>query len=250
MPPTTDLDHHVAPRTHMRYSFHSPGLSVLLLPFYTLGSFFGGKLQLFIIRFGMSIFGILLGLQIFLYACQEWKNEKLALGLWAIFSFSSPVFFYSLHIYPEIIVALFSLLIYRLLRFSKAFSKFSLLMIGLLLSSFIWLHAVKYTFILVPLFLYCLWELLKKHKIGWNIIYFLIFPLCLMFLHLLFSFEGSHNSKRICCISQKDNHGSTLPIQTGNTCRVFFRPKRWPSFLCARLFLHFSWYDRNGTAQP
>lgn len=202
MPPTTDLDHHVAPRTHMRYSFHSPGLSVLLLPFYTLGSFFGGKLQLFIIRFGMSIFGILLGLQIFLYACQEWKNEKLALGLWAIFSFSSPVFFYSLHIYPEIIVALFSLLIYRLLRFSKAFSKFSLLMIGLLLSSFIWLHAVKYTFILVPLFLYCLWELLKKHKIGWNIIYFLIFPLCLMFLHLLFS-HSLYGSFSIFSVSLK-----------------------------------------------
>lgn len=75
-------------------------------------------------------------------------------------------------------------------------------MIGLLLSSFIWLHAVKYTFILVPLFLYCLWELLKKHKIGWNIIYFLIFPLCLMFLHLLFS-HSLYGSFSIFSVSLK-----------------------------------------------
>jgi hypothetical protein len=187
MPPTTRLSPHVAPRTQGRYSFHSPGLSLLLLPFFTVGSVFGGKLLLFIVRFGMSIFGAFLGLQVFLYACQEWKKEKLALGLWAIFSFTTPVFFHSLHIYPEIVIALFSLMIFRWIRFSRSFSGFSLLGMGLLLSLFIWLHAVKYTFILIPLFVYCVWELLKKHRIGWRLLTFLALPFCLTLLHLFFS---------------------------------------------------------------
>jgi hypothetical protein len=187
MPPTTRLSPHVAPRTEGRYSFHSPGLSLLLLPFFSVGSLFGGQLQLFIVRFGMSIFGALLGLQVFLYACREWKKEKLALGLWAVFSFTTPVFFHSLHIYPEIVITLFSLVIFRKIRFSRSFSTFSLLGMGLLLSLFIWLHAVKYTFILMPLLVYCVWELLKKYKIGWRLIFFLALPFFLTLLHLYFS---------------------------------------------------------------
>ncbi len=195
MPPTTRLEPHVAPRTQNSYSFHSPGLSILLLPFYTLGSLFGGKLQLFCVRFGMSLFGALLGLQVFLYAYQEWKKEKLALGLWAMFCFSSPIFFYSLHIYPEIVVALSSLYIFRRLRFSSTFSRISLLFMGLLLSSFIWLHAVKYIFILIPLLLFCLWKLLRTYKVGWNIVFLLVFPVGLTLLHLIFShsYYGSYS---------------------------------------------------------
>lgn len=202
MPPTTRLSPHVAPRTQNRYSFHSPGLSILLLPFYSLGSLFGGKLQLFIVRFGMSLFGALLGLQVFRYACQEWKKEKLALGLWAVFSFSSPIFFYALHIYPEIVITLFSLYIFRRLRFSFTFSRASLLFMGLLLSGFIWLHAVKYIFILIPLLLFCLWKLLRTHKVGWNIVFFLAFPVGLTLLHLFFS-HSYYGSLSIFSVSLK-----------------------------------------------
>lgn len=187
MPPATRLDPHIAPRTGGKHSFHSPGLSILLLPFYALGSFFGGKVQLFIIRFGMSLFGALLGLQIFLFARKEWKKEKPAMGLWAVFSFTSPVFFHALHIYPEIVVTLFSLVIFRWLRFSSSLSRFQLLGMGLMLSLFVWLHAVKYVFILVPLFLYALWELVKKFRTGGEMVYFFIFPAGLFFLHMLFS---------------------------------------------------------------
>jgi hypothetical protein len=187
MPPTTRLKPHIAPRTGGEHSFHSPGISILLLPFYALGSLFGGKLQLFIIRFGMSLFGALLGLQVYLFARREWHSEKTALGLWVVFSFTSPVFFHALHIYPEIIVTFFSLLIFRWLRFSQKLSKFQLLAIGLMLSLFVWLHAVKYTLILIPFFLYCLWEMIKKHRPGWGMGYFLFFPVIFGFLHMFFS---------------------------------------------------------------
>lgn len=182
------IEPHTAPGTRGRYSFHSPGTSLILLPFYALGSLFGGKSLVFFIRFGMSIFGALLGVQTFLYLFQEWKNEKLALGVWFIYCFSSPVFFYSLHIYPEIIIALFSLTAFRLLRFSSHLSKANLAFIGFLITCSIWFHAVKYVFILAPIFIYALWVLIRKYKIRWNMLYFLAPPFFLFLLHFLFQY--------------------------------------------------------------
>ena len=220
MPPTTRLAPHVAPRTAGRFSFHSPGLAVVLFPFYALGDLFGGKLQLFIIRMGLSLFGVLLGLQIYLFARREWEErEKLALGLWAVFSFTTPVFFFSLHIYPEILIALFSLYIYRRLRFSESFSRAALLFMGFLLSIFIWLHAVKYIFILIPLFLYACWELLKRHKIGWNILYLLVFPVALTALHLLYS-QSLYGSLSIFSVSLK---GATTSSESAAYMRTILQ---------------------------
>jgi hypothetical protein len=187
MPEEVQLDIHLAPGTG-GHSYHSPGISLFLLPFYALGTLFSKAAILYCVRFGMSVFGALLGLQIFLYVWQEWKKEKLALLLWLLFCFTSPIFFYSLHIYPEVILALFSLTIFRLLRFSNPLTKSKLVSLGLLLGCFIWLHAVKYMFILIPFFLYILWTLNRERKVGWNILYFLAFPLILFLLHTLFSF--------------------------------------------------------------
>jgi len=184
-----EIKPHIAPGTEGRYSFHSTGTSLVILPFCYCGSLLGGKLLIIIIRFGMSIFGALLGLQIFLYARQEWKKEKLAFILWLLYGFSSPVFFYSIHIYPEIIIALFSLTVFRIFRFSESFSRFLLLFCGFLLSTFIWFHTQKYIFIVVPLFIYGLWILIKKHRIGWNLIYFLAFPFALTIFYFIFQYS-------------------------------------------------------------
>ena len=179
---------HTAPGTAGRYSFHSPGTAILLLPFYAIGSLFQGKFFVFFIRLGMSVFGALLGLQIFLFAFQEWKNERLALGLWFLCCFSSPVFFYSLHVYPEIMIALFSFTVFRRLRFSSSLSKSTLLFLGFLLSIFIWFHAIKYVFLVVPMFIYSLWALIKKFKVGSNLLYFLAFPSFLTIFYFLFQY--------------------------------------------------------------
>lgn len=193
MPPTTRLDPHIAPRTGGKYSFHSPGLPVLLLPFYALGSLFGGKLLLFVVRLGMSCFGALMGLEIFRFALHEWQREKLALGLWAVFSFTTPVFFYSLHLYPELLISLFTLYIVRRVRFSESISKLSLCFMGLLLGSFTWMHSVKYIFIAIPLFLYVLWELWRRFRLRGELAYFLVMPVVLTAMNMLYSgvFYGS-----------------------------------------------------------
>jgi len=187
MPPGVRIAPHIAPGTEGKYSFHSPGLSLLLLPFYAIGSLFERTTMLLIIRCGMGVFGALLGLQIFLFARDEWRKEGLAFGLWGLFSFTSPVFFYSIHVYPEILVALFSLTVFRLLRFKRSFTKLHLLGLGFLLSAIIWFHAVKYVFILLPLFLYAFWVLVIKQKLRWEILYFLFFPISLFGLHIAFS---------------------------------------------------------------
>jgi hypothetical protein len=189
MPDHVRIAPHTAPGTQGRYSFHSPGVSFLLLPFYAFGSLFKGRLFLFIIRFGMSLFGALLGLQIFLFALQEWKKERIAFSLWALYSFTSPVFFLSIHVYPEIIIALFSFTVFRLLRHSESFTHFKLIALGFLISSFLWFHVLKYMFILIPLFLYALWVLMKKHRIGSNILYFLAFPFFITLSYFFFQFR-------------------------------------------------------------
>ncbi|MCX6563139.1 MAG: hypothetical protein NTU60_05985 [Candidatus Aminicenantes bacterium] len=191
LPPNAVIEAHVLTGTKPggQYSFHSPGVSILLLPFYALGTLFGKSAMIFLLRFGMSLFGALFGVQMFLFARQEWQRGRLALGLWALFSFTSPVFFYSIHVYPEIIVALFAFTVFRLVRFSPKFSRPRLLLCGLLLSSFIWFHALKYFFILGPLFLYAVWVLIKKHRAR-SVLAFFLGPIALIFI-LYFYFQVS-----------------------------------------------------------
>ncbi len=93
---------------------------------------------------------MLLGLQIYLLARQLWRKEGLALGLWAIYSFSTPVLFYAVHLYPEIPIALFSVYIYRLARSDRALPALLLAFMGLLLGSFFW-FGLKYNLIFWPL---------------------------------------------------------------------------------------------------
>jgi hypothetical protein len=178
-----------------RLSFHSPGVSVLLLPFYALGDLFGRNALAFLLRFGMSLFGALFGVQIYLYARREWPNEKLALTLWFLASFTAPVYFYSIHVYPEIVIALFALIVFRWLRFSVKFSTLKLLSMGFLLSSFLWFHALKYVFILAPLALYALWVLIRKRRHFRGAVIFLL-PLFInaaLYFVFQYSLYGSLN---------------------------------------------------------
>jgi len=145
-----------------QYSFHSPGISFLMLPFYALGSLFEGRLLVFILRLGMAFWGALFSLQVYLYARSEWEAAETAIQLWALTSFTAPIFFYAIHIYPEILVAALSLAAFRIFRFSPSLSRIKAALGGFLVSSLIWFHALKYIFISIPLFLYGLLTVRKK----------------------------------------------------------------------------------------
>ncbi len=159
MPPqVSELEPHHAPvkKAGSMYSFHSPGISILLLPFYALGLALGKGMLIFLVRFAMSLIGAFLGIQIYLYARETWQREKLALALWALAVCSAPIFFYATHVYTEIAVAAFGLFIFRRLQSSATLHVRILAMIGFLLASFVWFHALKYWFIQASLCLYAL----------------------------------------------------------------------------------------------
>lgn len=155
---------HIVPgaRPGSRYSFHSPGVAFLVLPFYAFGLLFKLPALAVLVRLGMSIWGALLSVQVFLTARQEWAKDGLALKLWFLTSFTAPVLFYSIHVYPEVVVAALSLTAFRILRFSARLDGKKAASAGLLLGSFFWFHALKYIALFIPLFLFGLWMLLKR----------------------------------------------------------------------------------------
>ncbi len=216
MPPETQLVRHIAPGTQGKYSFHSPGFSILMLPFYALASLFKGKLLLIILRFSISLIGAFLGIQIFLYARHAWNKENLAVILWALFCFTSPIFFYSFHLYPELLITLLSFYVFRILNHRASFSRSHMLGIGLILSTFIWFHSIKYVIIAGTLILYGLWVFLKKHKVKWNVLAFLVFPLILVLLHLYFQYTlyGSLSPSAISTKGQLSSQGFLAFIRT------------------------------------
>ena len=180
---------HRRPDKNASYSFHSPGVSFLMLPFYAVGQPLGPKGLILLLRFGMSLIGAAFGLQLFLLALEEFKKEGLALGLWALVGFTSPVFFYSIHIYPEMVVGLMSLWLFRLARRPKCLSAGKLLLAGCVFAGFIWFHAVKYPLLLVPLFLYFLWVLVRRHHLRWKLALFLAGPAVIGGLYLIFQYS-------------------------------------------------------------
>jgi hypothetical protein len=164
LPAPIVLQPHTVPgaRAGSAYSFHSPGVSFYLVPFAVLGRLFGPGAIVFWARFAISLIGALFGLQIYLLIRREFGRETLALGLWALTAFTSPVFFYSIHIYPEIFAALFSVYVFRLLRDPGRLTPRRLILCGTVLTALVWFHALKYLFLIVPLALYALWVLWKK----------------------------------------------------------------------------------------
>ena len=144
------------------YPINLPGISVLMVPFYALAQTAGDSwLRTFLIRGSLIIWAVLLGLQIYLLARDLWKREGLALGLWALYGFSTPVLFYAVHLYPEIPIALFSVYIYRMARGGRRLSARRLLGMGLLLGSFFW-FGLKYNMIFWPLLAVCVYHLWKS----------------------------------------------------------------------------------------
>ena len=168
------------------YSFHSPGVSFFLLPFYAVGELFGRGGLVFFIRLGMSLWGALFGVQVYLLARQQWGKEGLALGLWCLTTFTSPVFFYSFHVYPEIVVACLSLIVYRLLRYSPSLGPARASVCGLFLGSFIWFHAIKYLALLFPLYIYGIWSVRKKSTSRAATLLFILIPAAIILIYLQF----------------------------------------------------------------
>jgi hypothetical protein len=167
------------------YPINLPGISVLMLPFYWLSRLFSGKGLIFILKTSLSLWASLLGLQVYLYSRDLWKRERLSLGLWALYSFSSPILFYAVHLYPEVPIALFSFYIFRKVTKGNSMSSGQMIFLGLLLGLFPW-FGLKYNFLFWPLFLISVYFLIKEHGVGRKIWAFAAVPLVSMILFYIF----------------------------------------------------------------
>jgi hypothetical protein len=157
------------------WPINQPGVSVLVLPYYWLSQQFQGRTLIYIIKVSLSIWAVLLGLQIFLFAREFWENEKISLLLWVLYSFSAPILFYAFHLYPEVPIALFSVYIFRKVRSIRSISFGYYFFLGFLLALFPW-FGLKYNMVMWPLLLVSIYFLLKNHKARWKIFAFLAFP--------------------------------------------------------------------------
>jgi hypothetical protein len=157
------------------YSINMPGTAVLMLPWYWLSQRLSGAWLTFVLKGSLSIWAVLLGLQLYLLARDLWRREGLAVGLWAVYAFSSPVLFYATHLYPEVPIALFSIYVYRKVTAPETPSALRLLGLGFLLGLFPW-FGVKYQVFLGSLVLVGLYFLWKQHGLRAKILYFLAPP--------------------------------------------------------------------------
>lgn len=134
------------------YPINLSGISFLMLPHYWLAQQFSGSLRTIILKGSLSLWAVLLSLQLYLFCLERWGRNRLSLGLWTLYSFTAPVMFYAVHLYPEIPIAFFSLFIYRKVRLGKNLSSVTILFIGGVLGLFLW-FGLKYNMIFFPLLL-------------------------------------------------------------------------------------------------
>jgi hypothetical protein len=205
------IEAHVVPgaKPGSQYSFHSPGVAFLMLPFYALSALIQGRALVFFIRLGMSLWGAFFALQVYLYARNEWQKDSFALKLWILTSFTTPVFFLSIHVYPEIVVAALSLSVFRIFRFSPQLTWKKAAVCGLFLGSFFWFHALKYIALFIPLFLYGLWLLVKRPQTRRPLVLFIMVTAIVIFTYLQFqhALYGSYSLSAVSVAAQMTDTG-------------------------------------------
>jgi hypothetical protein len=171
------------------YSIHLPGISFTLAPFLLL------KLTptaLYILtRCFLGLFAAALGVLVYLISLKLWNRPNLSLFILVVFSLTSPVFFYSSHIYPELQVLLLVTAALYLLLFSQKRGNWTVLLAGFSLSLLLF-WGVKYAIFMylftAGFFVYFLVK--RQYKRAMLLI---VFPLVSQALFLLYLYTAYGN---------------------------------------------------------
>ncbi len=174
------------------YPINLPGVSVLMLPFYSLSRLFSGKTLTFILKGSLSVWAVLLGLQLYLFIQGLWKKERLSLLIWFLYSFSVPVVFFATHLYPEVIVALFSLTVFRAAASADRLTGLQSLFLGFMLGTLPW-FGLKYALILGPLALVALYFFRLNRRPFKHMALLMVFPVVsvLLFFAFIYNLYGT-----------------------------------------------------------
>lgn len=165
------------------YSYHLPGISLTLAPFF----FFKLSLPLlyFLLRAFLGLFGALLAVLVYLFCLRLWRSRSLAFYATLVFTLTAPVFFFSIHVYPEVQAMLLVLSALYLLLFKTETKSSRALWAGLLLGSTIF-WGVKYAIFIYPFTLgfciYWLWR--RQYRKALLLIVFPLLFQALFFLYL------------------------------------------------------------------
>jgi len=190
-----------------QYSKHLPAASLLALPGLYLGekaAEFGSNLSeyperkrqiiVFFSRLPLCILTALFGLLFFLVARELSQRQDAALLAWAIFSFTTPVLFYSHLIYPEVPAAFIALFLFRYMIIQKKQNLWCVFLSGIGIALLPWL-GIKYIVfagVLLVVSMFTLWRPNPGER--WGKILLFIAPVILsagMYLFFLWSLYGN-----------------------------------------------------------
>lgn len=177
------------------YSYHLPGVSLTLVPFF----FFklSPPLLYFLLRAYLGLFGAMLAVLAYLFCLRLWRSRSLAFFATLVFTLTAPVFFYSIHVFPEIQAMLLVLGALYLLFFKSRGNDLRCLWAGLLLGSTIF-WGVKYALFIYPICLgfFAYWSWKRKFRPAFAL---LVFPLLFqaLFFYYLYHAYGSFSPNSV-----------------------------------------------------
>jgi hypothetical protein len=176
-----------------QYSRHMPGFSALILPAYALGAKIGKtrEARILAVRLFLSLLAAAMSGMFFLFCETLLKKRVVSLIVWAVFSFSTPVLFFSYQIYPELAASLISISVVFVALLESKHKPFNLVLAGIGVGILPWL-GLKYLAISFGCGLLFLISFLRqKQKIGKYIYFSLpIFVSAVFFLVYLWFLYG------------------------------------------------------------
>jgi hypothetical protein len=205
-----DLSNNLENRTYTRYlpveiplhgkiyrgkavSYHMPGVSFLLVPFYALFILLNSLIPApLFFRLVASLISAFFALGLFTLLKQQFPEKKI-FGLWLLFLCLYPLIFHAVHLYPELPAA--ALMMWAFIFFFGEKKKPWLS--GLLISLVAWFH-VKYYPALIALSVIMILSMIKRKQ--WKSLgQFFIFPLANLLLLLIYTrtLYGSFNPAAI-----------------------------------------------------
>lgn len=132
------------------YSYHLPGLSLTLAPFFFVRM--PPPLLHFLARSYLGLFGAALAALVYLFGLRLWRSRSLSFFVTLVFALTAPVFFYSFHLFPEVQAMLLVLGALYLLLYKARSRAGAPLWAGLLLGAALF-WGVKYAIFVYPLVL-------------------------------------------------------------------------------------------------
>jgi len=175
---------HITMHNKFMRSFHMPGVSFLMTPFYEIYKILGYPIHPAIFfRFATAFYNAFFALSLF-YLLNILFKDKNVFFFWIIIISSFPLLLHSTTIFPEIPAALMAINI-----FIFGFTKYkNYLLTGLFLALLPWFHVKYYPLVLiftiaVFIELYKDWKVKKEYK---NLIKFLLFPAISLVLLMIY----------------------------------------------------------------